>query len=179
MILIICRKGIVVYQTHCVRINAVEIPKLRYVFTCWLDTMGYNRTDLWSNRILVWVCNIWHGPLLLHSSLKLCFVLGSNALDQMLFYCIVVFQYVSITFKCGARSNGLSMHWIEYRTIYTFLAFIHSGEFRMKSAIYLLCLNMNWVMSEWPNCLMLWLPETIDRGLDLACSCTCHCFGLW
>jgi len=102
MILIVRRKGINVYQTLCVRFNSVEITKLRYVFPCSLNMYGFNVLDMWSNLVLVRVCNIQHGPLLQPSSPKVCYVLGSNALDQMSFYCIVVFQYICITFRCGA-----------------------------------------------------------------------------
>jgi len=34
-------------------------------------------------------------------------------------------------------------------------------------------------MSEWPNRCMLWLPETIDWGVDTSCHCNCHCLCLW
>jgi len=34
-------------------------------------------------------------------------------------------------------------------------------------------------MSEWPNRGMLWLPETIDQGVDTAWGCNCHCLCLW
>ena len=33
-------------------------------------------------------------------------------------------------------------------------------------------------MAEWPTRWMLWLPETIDRGVDTPCGCNCHCLCL-
>jgi len=70
--------------------------------------MGSNFVDLWSNLVPVWACNIQHEPLLQYTSFNISFVCASNAMDQMLFSCIAVFQYFSIISQCGALANALA-----------------------------------------------------------------------
>jgi len=39
--------------------------------------------------------------------------------------------------------------------------------------------NTKRIMYEWPNRWVLWLTETIDRGVDTACGCNYHALCLW
>jgi len=74
--------------------------------------MGLNFVDLGSNLVLDLACNIQHGPSLQRISFKISFVHTSNAMDQMLFCCIAVFQYFSIIWQCGALANAVAAHHI-------------------------------------------------------------------
>jgi len=62
-----------------------------------------------TNLVPVWVCIIHRGPLIKHTSAKISFVRASNAMDQMLFCCIAVFQYVSIICQYGVSANAFAM----------------------------------------------------------------------
>jgi len=105
-ILNVSQKGINEFPMLCVGFKVVEIIKLYYVVPYWLNTMGLNLIDLCSNLVPVWSCNIQHGPLLQHLSFMISFVCTSHPMDQMLVYCIAVFQYVSIICQCEAAANA-------------------------------------------------------------------------
>jgi len=108
MILIVWQKGINEFQMLCGGLKAVEIIKLCYVVPCWLNKMEFNLINLCSNLVPVWACNIQCGPLLQHTSFKISFVCTSNAMDQMLFCCIAVFQYFSMICQCGPSANAFA-----------------------------------------------------------------------
>jgi hypothetical protein len=52
-------------------------------------------------------------------------------MDQMLFCCIVVFQYVSIICQGGASAEAFAMHRVALLTINKMLALIHGRLFDM------------------------------------------------
>jgi len=91
--------------------------------------MGFNLIDLCANLVSVSACNIQRGPLLQHISFKISFVRASNAIDQMLFCCIAVFQYVSINYQCGASANAFATGRIAQLTVSTSLALINGRLF--------------------------------------------------
>jgi len=108
-ILIVCQKGINEFQMLRRWFKAVEIIKLCNVVPYWLNEMGFNLINLCANLVSVWAWNIHRGPLIQHNSFKISFVRASNAMDQMLFCCIAVFQYVSIICQCGVSANAFAM----------------------------------------------------------------------
>ena len=108
LILIVCQKGINEFQMLSIRFKAVEKIKISYVVPCWLNKMGFDLVDWCSNLVPVWAWNIQRGPLLQHTSFKISFVRASNAMDQMLFSCLAVFQYFSIICQCGASANAFA-----------------------------------------------------------------------
>jgi hypothetical protein len=69
------------------------------------------------------------GLLLQHTSFKISFVPASNAMDQMLFCSIAVFQVVSIICQCGASANAFEMHRVAQLTVSKSLADIHGRLF--------------------------------------------------
>jgi len=105
-LLIVCHKRINEFPTLCSWFKAVEIIKLCYIVPCRLNKMGFNLIDFCANLVPVWVCNIQRGPLLQHTTFKISVVRAPNAMDEMLFCCIAVFQYVSIICQCGASANA-------------------------------------------------------------------------
>jgi len=93
--------------------------------------MEFNLIDLYANLVPVWGCNIQRGPLFQHTTFKISFVPASNAMDQMLFYCIAVFQYVSIIYQCGASANTVATCRLAYLTLSMLLALINGRLFHM------------------------------------------------
>jgi len=178
-ILIGCQKGINEIQKLCGGFQAVVIIMICYVVPCWLNDLGFNLINLCSNLVHDWACNIQHGPLLQHTSFKMPFVRSSNAMDRMLFCCIVVFQYVSIICQGGASANPFETGRVALLTISTMLALIDGCLFQMQSSRSLHIANTRCIMSEWPNRWILWLPETIDRGVDTVRGSNCHCLCPW
>jgi len=111
-ILIVCQKGINQFQTLYIGFKAAETIKLCDIVPCWFDNMGFHCVDLCSNLVPFWVCNNQCVQLLQHDSFKISFVCASDAMDQMLFCCIVVFQYFSIICWCGASATAFAMHHV-------------------------------------------------------------------
>jgi len=114
--------------------------------------------DLYSSLVPVWACNIQCGPLLQHTSFKISIVHASNAMNQMLFCCIAVFQYLSIICHCGASANAFAVNRVAQLTISKSLALINRQLFHMYSSMSLPVTNTRCVMSEWPNWWMVQLP---------------------
>jgi len=108
MIVIVCQKRNNEFQMLCVGFKVVKIIMLCFVDPWWLNRTGFNLIDLCSNLVPVWVCNIHRGPLLQITSCKLSFVHTSNAMDQMLFCCTVLFQYFTNICQCGASANAFA-----------------------------------------------------------------------
>jgi len=130
-ILIVCQEGINEFQTLCVGLNAVETIKLCQMIPWWLTTMGFDYVDLWSNQVPVWACILPHRLLLRHTSFKISFVCASNAMDQMLFRCIGVFQYFSIICPCGASANAFPTRHITSLIVSKSYALIHGRLFHV------------------------------------------------
>jgi len=53
------------------------------------------------------------------------FVRASNAIDQILFCCIAVFQYVSIIYQCGASANAFATRGVAQLSVSESLALIN------------------------------------------------------
>jgi len=110
--------------------------------------MTFNLIDLSANLEPVRACTIQRGPLLQHTSFKISFVRASNAMDQMLFCCIAVFQYVSIIYKCGASANELAMLRVAKLTVSKSPALINGCLFHISSSRCLPFANTKRDMSE-------------------------------
>jgi len=93
--------------------------------------MVFNLIDLCANLVPVSACNIQCGPLLQHTSFKISFVRASNAIDQMLFCCIAVFQYVSIIYQGGASANAFATRRVAQLTVSKSLELINGRLFHM------------------------------------------------
>ena len=59
------------------------------------------------------------------------FVRASNAIDQILFCCIAVFQYVSIIYQCGASATAFATRRVAQLTISKSLALLNGRLFHM------------------------------------------------
>jgi len=92
----------------CGGFKAVEIIQIGNVAPCWLSKMGINIMGFGVNPEPEWACNIPRGPLLHHTSFKISLVCAMNAMDQMLFCCIAVFQYIYIIRHCGGSTNAFA-----------------------------------------------------------------------
>jgi len=110
---IVCQKGINEFQILCVGFKAVEIRKLCYVVSCKSNKLGFNHINLYSNLELVSACNVQRGLLLRHTSFKISSVHASNGMNQMLFCCITVFQYLSIICQSVASANAFETRHVE------------------------------------------------------------------
>jgi len=93
--------------------------------------MGLNLIHLFANLVLVGACNIRRVPLLQHTSFIICFVHASNGIDQMLFCCCMVFQYVSIINKSGASANAFTTRWVASLVVSELLALINDSVFHI------------------------------------------------
>jgi len=107
-ILIVCQKAINEFQMLWVGFKAVEIIQLCYGVPCWLNKMGFDLVNVCSNLVLVWAFNFQPEPLHQGTSFKISFVSASNAMDQMMFCCIVVFQYISTICQGVASANDFA-----------------------------------------------------------------------
>jgi hypothetical protein len=56
---------------------------------------------------------------------------SSNAMEQMLFCRIAVFQYVSIIYQSGDLRNAVAMHRVAQLTVSKLLALINGRPFHM------------------------------------------------
>jgi len=98
---------------------------------CELNKMGFYVIDLHSNLIPVRTCIMQFCELQWHTSFRMLFVRALNVMDQMLFCCIVAFQYVSIICQCEGSGKAFAKHRVEYLAIsyspctHTWLSFPH------------------------------------------------------
>jgi len=77
---------------------------------CGLNKMAFYVIDLRSNLVPVRTCITQFRQLLWHTSFTMFFVRALNEMDQMLFCCIVAFQYVSIICQCEASGKAFTKH---------------------------------------------------------------------
>jgi hypothetical protein len=149
----------------CIGFNAVETIMLGHVGVWWFIVIWFNQNRRCSILVPVWECNIWCGPLLQHLSFKISFGSASNAMDQMLFCCISVFQYFSIICQCGVSADAFPKCCNAYYTLFKLHAFLIGRLFHMSSSRSLPDVQTRWVMTESLNQLMLEHRETTDRGV--------------
>jgi len=107
-VLIGVQTGINEVQTLCTWYKAVEISILCCVVPWWVNSMWCNQIGMHSNLVLNGPCCIQRGPLLQPTCCKISFVPASNAMDQMLLCCIVVFLGISNQCQCGASANAFA-----------------------------------------------------------------------
>jgi len=133
-ILIVCQKGINAFQMLCIQLKVVEIIHLSYVVPCWLNNIGINIINFYSNLGLIRACDIKHRPLLQHICSKIFFACASNAIDQMIFCCIAVFQYIAMICQCGASANAFETRRVISLTVPKSLPLIKSNLFHMSTS---------------------------------------------
>jgi len=107
-VLIVCQRRIEQFQTLCGGFKAVEIIKLCYFVSSGLKKIVSNFIEMCSNLVPISVYTIQCGLLLQHTSFTISFMCASNAMEQMFFRSIVVFQYISIIRQCGPSSSAFA-----------------------------------------------------------------------
>jgi hypothetical protein len=104
--LIVWHKGINEFTMLCGGFIGVELMQLGYVLHGRMNTMGLNIINLCSNPVVISRGNMHHRLLLQYTSFTLSYVHASNGIDQMLFCCTAVLEYICIICQCGAPANA-------------------------------------------------------------------------
>jgi hypothetical protein len=99
-------------------------------------------------------------------------------MDQMLYCCIEVFEYVSIICQSGGSANDFEVRRIAQLTVFMSLALTNGRLLYIYRSRSLPVGNTRRAMSERLNRWVLRLLETIDPGVVYACGCNFHCLCL-